>query len=161
MQTGGIDTLAQKTQIAGPIAYHELSNPATVLLTNTYDEWSNFCVALGSDGNIDILDSRLHDSAKGKAKVWKSEYTASFAINGAWIGPGELALVHKNPWRNRDANKRFSYQVYGYAIYDEAPNYSIAKIPHSNNTKITAIAPLWMKEEERSFATGGTSSLDY
>ena len=143
LETGRIKTLAQRIQTAGPVAYHGLSNPATVLLTNTYDEWSNFCVALGSDGNIDILDSRLHDSAKGKARVSRNEYTTSFAINGEWIGPGELALVHKSPRANREVN-HISLIKYMDTQFRMNPQITpLRQSPHSKSAKIMAIAPLW------------------
>ena len=141
--------------ITAPIAYHGLSNPTTVLLTNTYDEWSNFCVGLGADGNIDLVDTRLHSSAKGRTMVWSHEYTGSCAINGAWISPGELALVDKDCRRNRE-NAQITLVKYMDTEFSTRPQITpLRKSPHSNNSRITAITPLWIKGERRSFATGG------
>ena len=147
-----------KTRITTPIAYHGLSNPATVLLTNTFDEWSNFCVGLGSDGNIDLLDTRIHGSAKGRAMVWNHDYTGSCAINGAWISPGELALVDKDSRRNREG-AQITLARYMDTQFSTRPQITpLRKSPHLHGCKITAITPLWIKGERRSFATGGIVS---
>ena len=145
--------------ITGPIAYHGLSGPATVLLTNTYDEWSNFCVGLGSDGNIDLLDTRIHGSANPRAMVWNHQYTGSCAINGAWISPGELALVDKNCRRNREG-AQITLVKYMDTQFSTRPQIiPLRKSLHSNTSKITAITPLWIKDERRLFATGGICPL--
>jgi hypothetical protein len=137
---------------------HGLSTPATVLLTNSYDEWSNFCVGLGGDGKIDLVDSRLHGRAKAPI-VWSNEYTASCAINGAWISPGELALVHKDARRNDD---RCQITLIKYAETQSSTKPAIINLtrsPHPLRNKITAIAPLWVIAGRRTFATGGNSTL--
>ena len=137
---------------------HELSPPATVLLTNTYDEWSNFCVGLGGDGNIDLVDSRLHGRAKPPI-VWSNEYTMSSAINGAWISPGELALVHKDARKNDD-KCQISLIKYAEPQSSRKPEIiNLTRSPHAFKNKITAIAPLWVTAGRRTFATGGNSSL--
>lgn len=135
--------------------YHGLSSPATVLLTNSHDEWSNFCVGLGHDGNVDIVDTRLHDSAKGQSMVWSHEYTATFAVLGAWISPGELALVHQDCRKNKDGSQICLIKYNDTQLKRRPQITPLQQSPHSHETKVTAIAPLWIKDGRRTFATGG------
>ena len=160
MQPAPMNLSQPQTGIKGTIAYHGLSNPATVLLTNTFDEWSNFCVGLGSDGIIDLLDTRKHGTAGARAMVWNHQYTASCAINGAWIGPGELALVDKDVRRNREG-AQITLVKYMDTQFSTRPQITpLRKSPHLDRSRITAITPLWIKDERRSFATGGICPIE-
>ena len=135
-----------------------VSTPATVLLTNSYDEWSNFCVGLGANGNIDLVDSRLHGRSNAPI-VWSNEYTSSCAINGAWISPGELALVHKDARRNQDKCWITLVKYAETQLSSKPEIINLRQSPHPLKNKITAIAPLWVTAGRRTFATGGNSTL--
>jgi hypothetical protein len=131
--------------------------PATVLLTNSYDQWSNYCLCLGLEGDLNLLDNRTHAEVKpGLIRLWANEYTASAAVNGTWIGPGSLALLHRYPQKNRDATQ-VSIITYSDLDMSRKPRVTdLRDTPHTG--KITAITPMWSRNGIRTFATGGMYS---
>lgn len=155
------DRSLTKKQVVLPIAYKDVSPPATHLLTNSYRDWSDFCVALGADGNIDLINSKFHRSADPKTFIWQEQYTSSCAINGAWIGPGELALVDKDSRRNRNKSPITLIKYTDPQLSARPQVIPLRDSPHSLHTKVTAIAPLWIKNDKKTFATGGMNPLNH
>jgi hypothetical protein len=157
--SSGFDQVSTRMQNASPVAYHDYSTTTTILATNSYCNWSNFCVSLSADGDLDLIDSKVHRSANPSTFIWQDQYTASCAMNGAWIGPGELALIDKEPRRNRNKTQ-ITVVKYGDPQLSTRPQIIPQRdCPHSLLSKITAIAPLWIKNEKKTFATGGTIPL--
>ena len=138
--------------------YLNVSAPARVLLLNQFPGWSDYFVALGRDGHIELLDSKAH----GRFDVpvlWDSDYTSSSAVNGAWIGPGELALLHLNSrLLPRTINKQVTLVKYSQRTghWTKPKVTQLNSLPHSPNVKTTALEPLWEgRDGKRVFATGG------
>jgi hypothetical protein len=134
----------------------DISKPATYLVTNTHDFWSNYCVALGNDGNIDLLNNTTHASVPSSL-VSAASYTSSCASKGAWIYPGQLALVHKDPRRNRPLHTQVTLISYEETMSRRPYILDLKPTPHHSETKFTAMTAGWWKETtERTFMTGGT-----
>jgi hypothetical protein len=131
--------------------------PATVLLTNSYDGWSNYCLCLGLEGDLNLLDNRTHAEVKpGLIRLWAKDYSATAGINGTWIGPGSLALLHRTPQRNRDSTQ-VSILTYSDLEMSRKPRVThLRDTPHS--AKISAITAMWIKNGIKTFATGGMYS---
>jgi hypothetical protein len=149
-------TPRQRFAVQGRPVFTNVSMPATVLLANSYEGWSNFCVALGNDGNIDLLDSRTHKPLP-RSRILKDIYTATSAINGTWLSPGELALVHRDPRINRDGTQITLVKYMDLQMSILPTSSQLKRSPHSRESKITAITALWTKSDGgRSFATAGS-----
>jgi hypothetical protein len=138
----------------GQIFKTSISRPATVILTSTYGEWSNYFVCLGGDGDLSLLDNRTHEAVKpALVRIWARDYTASSAINGAWIGPGKLALVHKEASRNR-GDTQVTVVEYSDLEMSRKPRFMhLHQVPRVR--KITSIASLSAIGRKSRFVTGG------
>jgi hypothetical protein len=125
-----------------------------VILTSTYGEWSNYFVCLGGDGDLSLLDNRTHEAVKpALVRIWARDYTASSAINGAWIGPGKLALVHKEASRNR-GDTQVTVVEYSDLEMSRKPRFMhLHQVPRVR--KITSIASLSAIGRKSRFVTGG------
>jgi len=154
----GPRSAGQSYGVVGPIRYLKVSHPSTVLVTNRYPGWSKYFVALGHDGDIDLIDSTQHSSLGSPPLLIKGEYTSTAAINGAWISPGELALVHTDSRRNRRKTEvtvvKYTHRARTRWIKPRVTHLNAW--PHGDNEKITALEPLAEGYEgNRVFATGG------
>ena len=152
----------QSYRVVPPVHRLKISESSTVLLTNKFRDWSDYFVALDHDGNIDLLDSKTHCSVGSPPLLWKQEYTASAAINGAWIAPRELALVHADSRRNRGETEvtLVKYTRRAGSRWIKPRVTHLNPCPHGHNEKITAVEPLWEENDgKRVFATGGKCNV--
>lgn len=135
------------------LAYHYTSRPATVLLTNDDSDWSRFCICLGGDGHIDLLDSIRHKPVP-EVLVRAERYTTGSAINGTWISPGSVALVDKD---SRFGNAQVTVVDYHDPEMTRKPRVTrLRAAPHPADKKITSIVRLWEnKLGIRKFITAG------
>jgi len=140
-------------QLKPHIHIKELSWPATVLLTNPYSDWSQYCVCLGYDGNIFLLSNKTH-APMSNGTVFREDYTAIAAVNGAWISPGTLAIVHKDSRRNRDFTQISLINYFDSQISRHPRATPMIDTPHSNAHKISSICPLWSDHTSKAFVTG-------
>lgn len=148
----------QTYSVSPPVHRLKLSESSTTLVTNKFRDWSDYFVALDHDGNIDLLDSKKHCSVGSPPLLWKQEYTATAAINGAWIAPWELALVHADSRRNRGETEvtLVKYIRRAGSRWIKPRVTHLNPCPHGYNEKITAVESLWEENDgKRVFATGG------
>ena len=68
-------------------------NEPCAILTNSFPSWSQYSVCLDKDGNVELLNNDRREPVPNGV-VFGNRWTFSCAINGAWIGPGELVLLH-------------------------------------------------------------------
>lgn len=133
------------------------ANEASVLLTSSYRGWTRYSVCLDRDGDIDLLDSRSHKSLRNSV-VSRKRWTPNFAVNGAWIGPGELVLVHIDARWAEDGSQLclIKWQENRPEDGNRAEIRPVCSKYHIPEVKITAIAALGnSKDGRRSFVSGG------
>jgi hypothetical protein len=135
------------------IHYHQLSKPATVLVTHTHRSWSKYCVCLGYDGNVELLSNNTHAPIPNTL-VLAEEYTQVSAINGTWLAPGELALVHKDSRKNRARTQITVIEYHDPRLLRRPRIRHIRDTPHHYNTKISAICSTWNSGSSTAFVTG-------
>jgi|SRR5579859_6089610 len=146
-------SMSDVINVRGSSVFHRLSPQSTVLLTNNYDGWSNYSMALGDDGHLELLDNTARKPLT-KALIMAERYTASRALNGAWIAPGTLALTHKEPakW----PHTQITVVEYPDLQLTKAPQvYHVPASPHKEGVRLSAITALWHRDDRyRAFATG-------
>ena len=140
-----------------PLAYYCTSKPASVLLTHDDPNWSRFCICLGANGHIDLLDSIRHRPVPD-VLVRAERYTTGSAINGTWISPGSVALVDKDC---RFGNAQVTVVDYHDPELTQKPRVTrLRAAPHYPDVKITSIVRLWEhKLGIRKFITAGKINL--
>lgn len=135
------------------IHHHQLSYPATVLVTNTHRSWSEYCVCLGYDGNVELLSNNTHAPIPSTL-VLAEEYTQVSAINGTWLAPGELALVHKDSRKNRGHTQITLIDYHDSRLLRRPRIRHMRDTPHNYHTKISAICSTWNSGFSTAFVTG-------
>jgi hypothetical protein len=151
-----------RIDLTSATAHYRFPDQATVLLTNSFDKWSNFCLCIDRGGTLELLDSTRHGCAQMGTiykRDWIPEGSKIGAMNGAWINPGGLALSHTDSRANNPSGTQITIVDYRDVNLERKP-----VITHLRNTPhkrmISAIVPTWITPDKRAFVTGCITCFD-
>jgi hypothetical protein len=154
----------QRVNLTSKTATFNVIQPANVLLTNSYPEWSNYSLVVGSASSrqgLELVDNTMHRSVQFgvmSSKEFLPPGNTLRPVNGAWISPGGVAVLHGKGEANRN---RSQVSIIDYPDINSVKGKPIVTHLHARPHRelISVIVPLWVNNVGcRAFATGGICS---